>query len=162
MSAAGLIDNKQRVGALLLLAFSVAYLRLAMSIPVDPTGSHEVFSARTLPLGLSAATILLSLLQLVLPAAGDEKISDAARGLSWRPAVLLVVLMAAYALLFEVLGFVLASVLFLQAGFVILGERRWLRSLAVSTGLVVFMWFVLSRVFGLYLDSGAIFRVLGD
>ena len=160
MSAAGLIDNKQRVGALLLLAFSVAYLRQAMSIPVDPTGSHEVFSARTLPIGLAAATILLSLLQLVLPVAGDEKIRAAVRGLSWRPAVLLILLMAAYALLFDVLGFVLASVLFLQGGSMILGERRWLRSVAVSVGLVVFMWVVLSVVFGLYLDNGAIFRAL--
>ena len=47
------LDNKDRVGGLLLLAFSVAYLRYAWVLPVDPTAADEAFSAKTLPIGLA-------------------------------------------------------------------------------------------------------------
>lgn len=160
MNAARLIDNKQRLGAFLLLAFSIAYFRLAISIPLDSAAADEVFSARTLPVGLAVATILLSLMQLCMPADADDRISVAAKGLRWRPAILLVLLMAGYALTFDFLGFLLASVAFLQAGFMILGERRIVRSFVVSAGLVIFMWLLLTQVFGLFLDDGAIYRAI--
>lgn len=161
MRTRALIDSKQRIGALLILAFSVAYLRLAVNIPLDAAGTDEVFSARTLPIGISVVAIVLSLLQLALPAAAADRASEAVRGLQWRQAILLVLLMGTYAYAFDLLGFLLASIVFLEAGFLILGERRIVRSLLVSVGLVVFMWALLTQVFGLYLDDGAIFRAIG-
>ena len=156
------LDNKDRVGGLLLLAFSVAYLRYAWVLPVDPTAVDEAFSAKTLPIGLAVAAIFFSLVQLASSTRDSTgaRISDAVQGFNWRPTLLLIALMAVYALSFDVLGFALSSLVFLQVGFLILGERRYLLSFAVAAGLVLFLWVMLTQVFGLYLDQGDLLRML--
>ena len=158
----GILDNKDRVGGLLLLAFSVAYLRYAWVLPLDPTATDESFTARTLPIGLAVTAILFSLVQLSLSAHAktDARISDAVRGFNWKPMLSLVAVMAVYSAVFDTLGFALSSFLFLQFGFLILGERRFLLSGAVAAGLVTFLWVMLTQVFGLYLDSGELYRML--
>ncbi len=74
--------------------------------------------------------------------------------------LVLILLMGIYAAVFSYLGFVVASVLFLQAAFYVLGERRFLVSVSISVGLVLFLWVFLTRVFGLYLDNGALFSAI--
>jgi putative tricarboxylic transport membrane protein len=108
------------------------------------------------------AAILLCLLQLSLSlcAARDARVSDAVRGYRWLPPLLLVAAMSAYAWLFTVLGFLIASFLFLVAGFVILGERRIIVAASVAAGLVGMLWMLLTVVFGIHLDSGEIVRLL--
>lgn len=157
-----LLDNKERVGGLLVLAFSLAYLRYALVLPLDPASGAVSFSARTLPVGLSATAILLSIVQLGMSfrQVGGERISESVRGFSWRPALLLVLLMGIYSIVFDVLGFIVASFLFLQLGFLILGERRVLMSAFISGFLVMFLWTMLTQAFGLYLDSGDLLRPL--
>lgn len=157
-----ILDNKDRIGSLLLLAFSVAYLRYALVLPIDPTAGDLSFTSRTLPVGLSVSAILLCLVQIVLSAGkgGGERISDSVRDYRWMPVALLVLLMSAYALLFDVLGFIVASFIFLLLGFLILGERRILLSTSVAAALVLTLWLMLTQAFGLYLDSGDLFRSL--
>lgn len=157
-----ILDNKDRLGSLLILAFSVVYLRYALVLPSDPLAGEATFTARTLPVGLAIAAILFCLLQLTLSfnEAGNVRISDAVRGYRWRSPVLLVVAMTAYALLFDLLGFVVASFLFLCAGFLILGERRLMLVGAVAAGLVLCLWMLLTLVFGIYLDAGGLVRLV--
>lgn len=154
------LNNKDRAGSLLLLAFSLAYLRFALVLPLDPTAGVESFSARTLPVGLAIATILFSILQLFLSARapGEASISAAVRGFNWRPTLLLILTMGVYSLVFDLLGFIVSSYLFLQTGFLILGERRLLLSAAIAALLVFFLWFTLTQVFGLFLDAGDLYR----
>ena len=156
------LDNKDRIGALLLLTFSVTYLRYAWVLPLDPTATDSSFTARTLPIGLAGMAIFFSLIQLVtsLRPRVDSSISDSVRGFRWRPTLLLLVSMAGYSLLFDTLGFVLASFIFLLLGFLILGERRFLLSAGVAAALVGFLWVLLTQAFGLYLDSGDLYRLL--
>lgn len=159
--AVRILDHKDRLGGLLILAFSIAYLRHALTLPGNPLGD-ETFTAGTLPVGLAVAAILLCLLQLLLSfrAAPDARVSDAVRGYRWKPPLLLIVAMSAYAWLFTVLGFLLASFLFLVAGFLILGERRLTVAASVAAGLVGFLWMLLTGVFGIHLDPGEIARLL--
>lgn len=156
------LDHKDRLGALLILAFSSVYLRYALILPTDPLAGEETFTARTLPVGLAVAAILFCLLQLALglrrPA--DGRVSDAVRGFRWAPALLLIAALSAYVWLFELLGFAVASFLFLVAGFVILGERRPMVAASVAAGLVGFLWLLLTAVFGIHLDSGEFLRGL--
>lgn len=156
-----LLDDKERTGSLLILAFALVYLRHALELPVDTVAGDESFSARTLPLGLAAAAILVSFAQLVAGAVkgGGERISDSVRAYRWAPAALLVLSMGIYSLVFEWLGFMVASFLFLQCGFLILGERRILLSASIAAALVLALWLLLTQVFGLYLDSGDLFRL---
>ena len=50
-----LLDDKTRLGSLILLLFCGAFLLLSLSIPIDSTFAEHGFSARTLPLALSSA-----------------------------------------------------------------------------------------------------------
>jgi putative tricarboxylic transport membrane protein len=157
-----ILNNKDRIGGILLLAFSLVYLRYAFDLPVDETAGDESFSARTLPIGLSVSAIIFSLVQLINSVHGNEEnsISAAIRGFRWKPMVLLTLLLVAYAQLFEILGFIASGFAFLMAGFLILGERRIVFSASVAGGLVFFLWLLLAKVFGLYLDSGDLFRAM--
>ncbi len=152
-------DNRNRIGALLLLAFALAYLRQAFSIPLDPTAS-EAFTPRTLPMGLASAMIVLALVLLLLPRAGSDGLVASLRGFRWAPASGLVVLMLLYSLSFAYLGFAIASFLFLMLGFRVLGETRLVVGAAIAGGLVVFLWTLLTQAFGLYIDNGALLRWL--
>jgi putative tricarboxylic transport membrane protein len=156
------LQNRDRLGAFLLLIFSLFYLRSAFLIPVDPFDAELGFTSKTLPIALAACAILVSTLLLFIPASdGDSaKLADVVRHYRWKPMLALILLMGIYAAVFSYLGFVVASVLFLQAAFFVLGERRFLVSVSISVGLVMFLWFSLTRVFGLYLDNGALFSAI--
>ena len=79
-------------------------------------------------------------------------------GLDWGRVGLLTLAMVLYGALFKPLGFILATTLFLAAGFMVLGERRPLLVLAVSGGVALGFWAVMSRLLGLYLAPGEVFR----
>lgn len=155
-------DHKERLGAFLLLIFSLFYLRSSLYIPVDPFDAEIGFTSQTLPKFLGACAILVSMLLLFTPhfQLKRESISEDVHHYDWMPMLALILLMAVYVTLFNYLGFVLASALFLQAAFYLLGERRLLVSASVSLGLVLFLWLLLTQVFGLYLDGGVLYRAL--
>lgn len=157
-----LLNSKERLGSLLVLLFSVCYLRAAHELPSAPVGSSTTFAPSTLPVGLATAAIIFSLFQIALSFRGsdDQTVSDAVGGFRWKPASLLVIAMVAYALMFDVLGFAIASVLFLVSGFLILGERQIARGIIVAIVLVGFLWLVLTQAFGFYLDEGMLVRSL--
>lgn len=154
-------DNKDRVGASLISAFSLFYLRSSLSIPVDSFDTEIGFTSKTLPIFLGSSAFVISLLLLLISylQSEGESISESARNYDWKPVLALILLMTAYVAIFSYLGFVLASALFLQSAFFLLGERRLLVSISVSLGLVLFLWLILTHVFGLYLDEGTLYRV---
>ncbi|MDX1405852.1 MAG: tripartite tricarboxylate transporter TctB family protein [Woeseiaceae bacterium] len=157
-----LLDNKDRVGSMLVLVFSLAYLRYAFDLPLDPTAAVESFTPKTLPIGLSITAILLSLAQIAISVSAKDgnTVSAAVKGFDWKPTLLLVLAMSFYVWLFGFLGFALSSFLFLLCGFFILGERRLLLGIGVASSLVLFLWAVLTQLFGLYLDAGDLWRLL--
>ena len=156
------LDNKDRVGSSLILLFALVYLNATFDIPVYRVFSGEVFTARTLPIVLAVITIIICLIQIFIPAgkADDESISQAIAGFQWKPCLMLTVLMLLYGLTFKFFGFSLATFLFLFIGFSILKEKRYLFSAAVSGGVVLFMWGVLTQMFDIFLDTGDLFRAL--
>ena len=138
---------------MLFLSLSLAYGWEASRIPLFITAGADI-SARTLPLGLAAAGVFCSLLFLILPDAEEDDFVARLKGLDWSSAGLLFLLMFIYALVFNYLGFFLASFLFLNAGFFILGERRIFVMLAVSITLIVVFWLLLNYLLGVYIDPG--------
>ncbi len=155
------IDNKDKVGSGFILLFALIYLNAAFDIPVDQVLASEVFTARTLPIFLSLIAIVICLIQMFIPARGsDEAKSVAIAGFQWKPCLMLTGSMLLYGLTFKFLGFAIGTFLFLFAGFAILKEKRYLLSAAVSGGVAVFMWVVLTQMFDIYLDSGDLYRLL--
>jgi putative tricarboxylic transport membrane protein len=133
-----------------------------MDIPLDPFDLEVGFTSRSLPIFLSVSAIFISILLVFFSVYDSEAkpVSDELSHIGWRPMLALILLMAVYVTTFNYLGFVLASALFLQIAFMLLGERRLLLSVCVSLGLILFLWFILTQIFGLYLDSGTLYREL--
>jgi len=157
-----LMDNRDRVGSILILLFSFFYLRFIFEIPFDPTAGDAFFTPRTLPTGLAVLTIVCAFFQLFLPVKTGEELSlrKAVEGFEWMPMISLLLLMLVYSLSFNFFGFAVATFLFLLGGFSILGERRLKVSISVAGGLTLFMWGVLTQLFDLYLDSGSLYRLV--
>ena len=155
------LDDKTRLGSLILLFFCGAFLLFSLSIPVDATFAEHGFSARTLPLALASTGMGCALLQLCLAPRGRrrERLSPQLRTGNWARLGALVAWMLAYSLSFTWLGFLAGGALFLMAGFFTLGERRGLLVFAVALGLSGGLWLLLTRVFGLYLDPGELYRL---
>jgi putative tricarboxylic transport membrane protein len=128
--------TKDRIGALLMLAFSIAYGVLSFRIPLLPFQEASAFTARTAPKALAVLGVALSLMLLVKP--GGEK-ADVA-GFGWGRGAILCGLMLIYAATVRPFGFVPATTIFLVGGFLTLGERRWTVLLSASVPVVVAFW----------------------
>jgi len=147
-----------------MLVFSTAYGIFATRIPLSFLAQQEVFTSRTMPYGLAVAGIVLSLLMLILPTrdpAGTQTLAEFTRQMEWGRAIALVVLMIFYGMTMKWLGFILASILFLMAGFYILGERRLKAMLLASVPLVIVLWAIMSKLLGAYIAPGELFYMLG-
>ncbi len=149
--------NDARVGGVIFLAISLAYGYLASEIPLDFWSEQESFNARSMPQLIAAAGICCALLMLVLPSAPTQW-RELSR-LSWRQPAILLGLMWLYALVFEVLGFALATFVFLNAAFAVLGERNILRMTAVSLPLVFGFWLLMDSL-DIYLAPGDLIEAL--
>jgi putative tricarboxylic transport membrane protein len=128
--------TKDRIGALLMLAFSIAYGLLSYRIPLLPFQEAAAFTARTGPKALAVLGIVLSLMLLVKP--GGE--APDTEGFTWGRGAILCGLMLFYAATVRPLGFIPATTLFLLGGFLTLGERRWGVLLGASVPVVVAFW----------------------
>ena len=154
----------EKAGALILLMFSIAYGLLAFKIPLTLLAQRETFNARTMPFALGIIGTVLSFLILVLPSGQTDKednVKDAFRGLDWPSVGLLIGMMIFYSITLRFLGFVISSTIFLVGGFYILGERRIWLLLIGSVPLVLFIWFLMSRLLGMYIAPGEIFYLMG-
>ena len=156
--------NKEKVGALFILALSIGYGFFAFKIPLIFLSQGETLNARTMPYALSIAGIVISLLILILPSLekGEEvSVKAVLKGLDWKRVGWLVGLMIAYSLAMPWVGFVLASIGFLAGGIYLLGERSLKVILIASVPLVLVLWALLSKVLGMYIAPGEIFYLLG-
>lgn len=146
----------ERLMALALLAFSLAYLVLGWRIPVPDSSDDSPFSARSFPLVLGVLGAVLSLVLLVRPA---SNVAVGVAGFAWGRTAGLLLLMAGFALLIPHLGFVVTAALFLGGGFRLLGERRPSVLLSVALGVSLGFW-ALFRALGVTLDWGVFERLL--
>jgi putative tricarboxylic transport membrane protein len=156
--------KSEKMGALLILALSIAYGIFAFKIPLIFLSQGETLNARTMPYALSIAGIVLSLLIIVLPSLDTEKavtVKAALGGLDWKRTGWIVGLMIAYSLSMPWIGFVLASIGFMAGGTMILGERSLKKILLASIPLVVVLWLILTKILGMYIAPGELFYILG-
>ena len=160
----GFFMAREKVGALVIMLFSIAYGSMALNIPLSFLARNEFFTSRTMPYALAVLGIVIALMILVMPTAdpeGKRSLKEETRGMDWKTAILLVIGMIIYGLVMKWLGFMISSILFLLGGFYVLGERRIKRMLLASIPLVILLWFVMSSLLGVYIAPGEIFYILG-
>lgn len=135
----------QRIGGLIMLAFSIAYAVLISDIPVLVHQAGD-FNARSLPVALATAAIVLSFGMILC--GGGELQWPAMR---WRLGAAFLLLMSVYGLALRPLGFIPSTVAFLGIGLWLMGERRVMVIIAVSGGLGLGIWLLLTQLMGVWL-----------
>ncbi|WP_434999414.1 tripartite tricarboxylate transporter TctB family protein [Vibrio scophthalmi] len=146
---------RDRVGALLFLLFCLGYGYQSTLIPLFPGDEYEAFTARTLPTILTWVGIGLSLVLLVTGKSDAQ--SGAITGFNWKLLIAFLALMALYGVGLTVLGFLLATSLFLLCGFYLLGERRKSILFGASFPFVTAFYLLLTQALDVYLEPGALF-----
>ena len=144
--------SQNKIGALIFLALSIFYGYLASQIP-DATGLEGPVKPATLPLLLSISGVTVSILILLLPSQ-EVKVSLVLDRNNLFRVVGLLVSMVIYGLTLSILGFFLATVLFLITGFWVMGIREQKVLFSLPVIVATFFWLVLTKILGIHLDSG--------
>ena len=143
-----------RILGVLALALAISMAWMAQSYQAE--FSYEPVGPRAFPLLLAAVLALAGLWLALRPGRTPE-------GVSWRPAPALLLVMAsmlAYALLFQTLGFVLATTLMALPVGRSFGGRP-LPSLAAGVGLGLGLYFLFDKLFDVILPTGVLAFILG-
>lgn len=142
--------TRDRIGALLLLVFSLFYWLRIEHIRLLPFQADAAFTGRTIPEILAVMGVVLSLVLLVKPGSGAKV---EVTGFQWGKAALICLLMIAYGLTVRPAGFLISTSLFLMGGMVILGERRVWIILAASVPVVAAFWLLMTQVLDVYIAA---------
>jgi len=155
---------REKLGALLMLIFSIAYGIGAFQIPLSYLAQQETFTSKTMPMALAVAGIVFSTAIILLPTVdpdGKPTFGEVTKGMEFKKTIYLILLMVAYGLIMKWIGFLIASAIFLMIGFRILGEKRLKVIVLGAVPLVIFLWFIMSLLLGVYIAPGEIFYIMG-
>ncbi len=131
---------------------------VVMEASILPFERNLAFLPNVLPKWLSVLGVLVGLAVLIQSGsvtggqtADDDIDIGNLRQYKLGPAVLLLVLMIAYALLLRPVGFLTTTTLFLILGAMILGERRYLLLVPVALLSAFLIWYLVQEVLGIFL-----------
>lgn len=143
------------VAALCLFVVFAAYGLQATTIEAFPGQELEPFKPQTMPLALALAGMVLCVLRVLqlLRAQGATPAVQLS-AYDWKRAGYLCLTMLAYEFMLVPFGFVLATTIFLAAGFLILGERRAVLLLSLPFVFSLVFYLVMTGGLGLYLSPG--------
>ncbi len=151
----------ERAIALIFVVVCVAYGYTAfvvMEASLLPFERNMTFLPNVLPKWLSVIGAFVGLAVLVQsgPGTGGQTADDDIdignlRQYKLGQAILLLVLMVAYALLLRPVGFVTTTTLFLVLGAMILGERRYVLLVPVAVLSAFLIWYLVQEVLGIFL-----------
>jgi putative tricarboxylic transport membrane protein len=131
---------------------------VVMEAGLLPFERNMTFLPNVLPKWLSVLGVLVGMVVLIQSNPNADKKTDP-DGIDFRnllqyklgQAILLLVLMVAYALLLRPIGFVTATTLFLFLGAVTLGERRYVVLVPVAVLAAFLIWYLVQEVLGIFL-----------
>ena len=146
--------NQQQGGGIIFAIFSLLYLLFAQDIE---TVNQANFNARTFPYILGTLGMIVSLL-LIMTSSSQQSFFSLFK-LKWTKVILLSVTMIGYAALLPRVGFLLATILFLNVCFLIMNENRWRVMFYASFSLTCGFWFILTQLLNIHLSSGSWWRI---
>lgn len=150
--------SRDLAAALGFVAFSIAYGWQATGIDIFPGQEYEPFTPQTFPLALAAIGGLLALGQIMKSLRAAPAKTESWARFDWLRVGLLLLSMVFYGATFTWLGFILSTTLFLIAGYLILGERRAPMIASGSVVVTVCFWAIMTKLLGIYLAPGELFR----
>ena len=141
--------NSVKIISLLFFVLSAFYLYTAHQIQVFAFDEGAPFNAKTFPIYLGWAGILISSLIIILPE--KTKIEVNHKHLDYKSIIYLVLISLIYGAVILKIGYFLSTSLFLIASYYFLGERRWLWMFLLSFPFVAVFMFLLHGLLNIYL-----------
>ena len=135
--------------SLLFLVLSVFYLYTAYNIQVFAFDENAPFNARTFPIYLGWAGIVLSSLKIILPEKNTIIVNH--KHLDYKSITYLIVISLIYAAVILKIGYFISTSLFLFASYYFLGERRWGLMFILSFPFVAAFMYLLHGLLNIYL-----------
>ena len=135
--------------SLLFLVLSVFYLYTAYNIQVFAFDENAPFNARTFPIYLGWAGIVLSSLKIILPEKNIIIVNH--KHLDYKSITYLVIISLIYAAVILKIGYFISTSLFLFASYYFLGERRWGLMFILSFPFVAAFMYLLHGLLNIYL-----------
>ena len=135
--------------SLLFLVLSVFYLYTAYNIQVFTFDENAPFNARTFPIYLGWAGIILSSLKIILPEKVTTEVNH--KHLDYKSIIYLIIISLIYAAVILKIGYFISTSLFLFASYYFLGERRWGLMFILSFPFVAAFMYLLHGLLNIYL-----------
>ena len=135
--------------SLLFLVLSVFYLYTAYNIQVFAFDENAPFNARTFPIYLGWAGIVLSSLKIILPEKVAVEVNH--KHLDYKSITYLIVISLIYAAVILKIGYFISTSLFLFASYYFLGERRWGLMFILSFPFVAAFMYLIHGLLNIYL-----------
>lgn len=151
--------TKDHIGGLFFLTLSILYGHYAGDIQLLPGEEYEPFHAQTVPYALAYMCGGLSFMLIVT---ASRKVEDklSLRGYDFYLVGLLLALVVVFALSLQWFGFLISTIIFLVAGYRILGETRPKMLFLASVPFAVGLWFILTQLLDIYLAPGLLINSL--
>ncbi len=138
-----------KIISLLFFILSAFYLYTAHQIQVFAFDENAPFNAKTFPIYLGYAGMLLAGLKIILPERIKEEVDH--KVLDYKKVIFLVIIMIFYGLTILRAGFFISTSIFLLLSYYFLGERRWKLMLIFSFPFVALFMFLLHGLLNIYL-----------
>ena len=135
--------------SLLFLVLSVFYLYTAYNIQVFAFDENAPFNARTFPIYLGWAGIILSSLKIILPEKVTTEVNH--KHLDYKSIIYLIIISLIYAAVILKIGYFISTSLFLFASYYFLCERRWGLMFILSFPFVAAFMYLLHGLLNIYL-----------
>ena len=138
-----------KIISLLFFVFSGFYLYYAHQIQVFTFDENAPFNAKTFPIYLGYAGLILSSLYIILPETNPSNVD--LRVLDYKKTILLVILMILYGITILRAGYFLSTSIFLVLSYIVLGERKWIWIFLLSFPFVALFMYLLHGLLNIYL-----------
>ncbi|MEM7043304.1 MAG: tripartite tricarboxylate transporter TctB family protein [Pseudomonadota bacterium] len=146
------VDSREKTTALILLAASTIFGVLAYDFGSVAHSVDQETPSNRLLVAAALAGSLIAVLMLLSPGKARRSLRSTLRTF-WPQLLGLGMLVVGYAVILQPLGFLVATSLFLAAGSLLLGERRWWLLLVVSVPVAAALGLALHGVLGLALND---------
>ncbi len=141
--------SPSKIISLLFFIFSGFYLYTAHQIQVFAFDENAAFNAKTFPIYLGYAGLILSALYIVLPETKPSNVD--LNILDYKKTLMLIALMIIYGLTILRVGYFLSTSIFLVLSYIVLGERKWFWIFILSFPFVAIFMFLLHGLLNIYL-----------
>ena len=135
--------------SLLFFVLSVFYLYTAYNIQVFAFDENAPFNARTFPIYLGWAGIILSSLKIILPEKVTTEVNH--KHLDYKSIIYLIIISLISAAVILKIGYFISTSLFQFASYYFLGERRWGLMFILSFPFVAAFMYLLHGLLNIYL-----------